>query len=140
MDAVRWLAGCRGWLVDQPQHPMPSLVGWMAVGWPGCRGWLIVQLFAWLASSWPGCPAGHCPPGRWPVVRSCYLFSTETSEIKLTRTLLFLKMKADSKKRQYITIQYSKQQHFCFRYLFSSETSEMIHTGTLLFLENESVF
>ena len=52
MDAVRWLAGCRGWLVGQPRHPMPWLVGWMAVGWPGCRGWLVGWLAGWPTMPW----------------------------------------------------------------------------------------
>ena len=39
--------GCRGWLVGQPRHPMPWLVGWLASwsGWP-LVGWMAV---GWLA-------------------------------------------------------------------------------------------
>ena len=48
-------------------------------------------------------------------------------------TLLFLKMKGGSKKKQKTPKRCSKQQHFCFWYLFSSETSKMLPTGTLLF-------
>ena len=48
-------------------------------------------------------------------------------------TLLFLKMKRGSKKRQKTPKRCSKQQHFGFWFLFSTETSKMLPTGTLLF-------
>ena len=103
---------------------------------------------------------------RWYAVEhlcSWYLFSSKTSEMIPTGTLLFLKIKAGSKKRQILFLvpifhrnfrddthwntsffwkwkrvlrrdRWYAVEHLCSWYLFSSKTSKMIPTGTLLFL------